>query len=66
MRHMQELDKLYGTEKIKDDEELENEEIDEPTKQNPFMKPKKMTMKHQEYRTIEVGPPDMLKNGQMI
>lgn len=30
------------------------------------MRKKNGMMKHQEYRTLKVGPVDLLKNGQMI
>ena len=33
---------------------------------DPYAKQKTRMMKHQEYRTIKVGPEDLLKNGQMI
>lgn len=46
---MQELDKLYSAEKFKTEEEAE-EDIDSSDKDtvrlNPFVPPKKMTMKH--------------------
>ena len=33
---------------------------------DPYARQKATMMKHQEYRTIKVGPVDLLKNGQMI
>jgi hypothetical protein len=45
----------------------ENEDMeDEEYIKDPYAKSQANMMKHQEYRTIKVGPVDLLKNGQMI
>jgi hypothetical protein len=69
---MHELDKMIGAtpaSKPKGDEEQKFEEFlmqeddgDDYIK-DPYVKSKANLMKHQEYRTIKVGPTDLLKNG---
>jgi excinuclease UvrABC helicase subunit UvrB len=62
---MKELDYMYGGSTTKEElaemEEEENQKVIEP-----FLQKKKRFIKHQEFRTITVGPEDLLKNGQMI
>ena len=65
---MNELDKVFGTERFKKNQDHDDADVDEEeaAMYNPFAPRKKMTMKHQEYRIIDVGPQNFLKNGQMI
>lgn len=77
---MHDLDRMYGAENRRKeggeeeeyfkkserkDEEEDDDEDDEYVK-DPYVKQKTSLMRHQEYRTIKVGPVDLLKNGQMI
>ena len=60
---MKELDDIYGT--SMDDLEDAEENIPDYLR-DPFIKKRDFKMKHQEFRTIKVGPIDLLRNGQMI
>jgi len=62
---MKELDYMYGGQTTAEEmEEMEKEEESKLT--DPYLKKKKRTMKPQKFRTITVGPHNLLKNGQMI
>ena len=62
---MKELDFMYGG-KTTQDELKEMEEEEESRLFDPYLQKKKRTLQDQKFRTIEVGPHDLLKNGQMI
>ncbi len=66
---MRELDRMFGGSGGAADKDYQTE-IEEYEKdryiQDPYTRDREMKMKHQEYRTIKVGPPDLLRNGQMI
>jgi len=47
-------------------EEDENDSLDAELEAKLSKQPPKIIMKHQEYRTVTVGPEDMLKNGKMV
>ena len=50
-----------------DEDEMEEGFTDEDLNiKDPYARSQASIMKHQEYRTIKVGPVDLLKNGQMI
>ena len=51
-----------------DEDDLEEGDEDEGISyiKDPYAKSQANMMKHQEYRTIKIGPTDLLKNGQMI
>lgn len=56
---------MYGGQTTAEEmEEIEQEEESKLT--DPYLKKKKRTMKPQKFRTITVGPHNLLKNGQMI
>jgi nitrite reductase/ring-hydroxylating ferredoxin subunit len=51
-----------------DEDDLEEGDEDDGISyiKDPYAKSQASIMKHQEYRTIKIGPTDLLKNGQMI
>src|SRR5688500_13487448 len=65
LRQMQELDSLYSESKSTGDEDDDDDHSEEYIR-DPYARSKAHLMKHQEYRTIKVGPDTLLKNGQMI
>lgn len=71
-KEMKELDKMYGSDEeqrgLRADLEKEAtvDEDEEQYIKDPYARSKAAMMRHQEYRTIKIGPTDLLKNGQMI
>lgn len=62
---MKELDMMYGGQTTK--EELEDiKEEEEQLLLDPYLKKKERLLKPQQFRTIKVGPQNLIKNGQMI
>ena len=62
---MKELDMMYGGQTTKEElEDIKNEE--EQLMLDPYLKKKERLLKPQQFRTIKVGPMDLIKNGQMI
>ena len=56
---------MYGG-KTTQDELREMEDEEESRLVDPYLKKKKRTLLDQKFRTIHIGPHDLLKNGQMI
>lgn len=62
---MKELDYMYGGGTTA--EELEEMNAEEEQKMiDPYLKNKKRFMKDQRFRTVTLGPSDLLKNGQKV
>jgi len=59
---MEDADSAFLYPKDEEDEDL-TEELEARLRKTP---PKKVIMRHQEYRTVTLGPEDMLKNGKMV
>lgn len=65
VKQMKELDFMYGGQTTQ--EELEEMEEEEEQKHvDPYMTMKKRYIKNQQFRTLTVGPEDMIQNGQML
>jgi len=62
---MKEMDFLYGGSTT--EEELEDMQSEEESKMiDPYLKAKERKIKPQQFRSLTVGPSNLLKNGQMI
>ena len=65
LTQMKEMDFLYGGSTTEDElEEMETEE--EQKLMDPYLKEKVRKIKPQQFRSMTIGPSNLLKNGQMI
>lgn len=65
LAQMKQLDMMYGGQTTQEEiDEINDEE--EQLLLDPYMKKKERYVKPQQFRTIKVGPSNLLKNGQMI
>lgn len=65
LAEMKQLDMMYGGRTTQQEiDEIKNEE--EQLLLDPYLQKKERFIKPQQFRTIKVGPSNLLKNGQMI